>query len=128
MSGTIPIAADQLSALVARLFIAAGVPDTAARTVAGALVDADLEGQSSHGVMLVEMYLDRIRKGSVSLKEAGEIVSDKGATVVLDAQLRSAISPATRRSKLRSSAPGVSVRVWSQCVTASISGLPGVLR
>ena len=86
MSGTTPIAADQLSALVARLFIAAGVPDTAARTVAGALVDADLEGQSSHGVMLVEMYLDRIRKRSVSLKEAGEIVSDNGATVVLDAQ------------------------------------------
>src|SRR5262245_19084565 len=85
MSGAIPIAADQLSALVARLFIAAGVPDSAARTVAEALVDADLEGQSSHGVMLVEMYLDRIRKGSVSLKQAGEIVSDKGATVVLDA-------------------------------------------
>ncbi|MGC1824597.1 MAG: Ldh family oxidoreductase, partial [Pseudolabrys sp.] len=85
MSGAITIAADQLSALVARLFTAAGVPDTGARTVAGALVDADLEGQSSHGVMLVEMYLDRIRKGSVSLKQAGEIVSDKGATVVLDA-------------------------------------------
>src|SRR5262245_9792091 len=86
MSGGITIAADQLSALVGRLFMAAGIPDTAARTVAGALVDADLEGQSSHGVMLVEMYLDRIGKGSVSLKQAGEIVSDKGATVILDAQ------------------------------------------
>src|SRR4029079_14191657 len=85
MSDAVPIAADQLSALVARLFVSAGVPDVAARTVAGALVDADLEVQSSHGVMLVEMYLDRIRKGSVSLKQAGEIVSDKGATVVLDA-------------------------------------------
>ena len=85
MSGVIRIAADQLSALVARLFVAAGIPDTAAITVARALVDADLEGQSSHGVMLVEMYLDRIRKGSVSLKQAGEIVSDKGASVVLDA-------------------------------------------
>ena len=85
MSGVIRIAADQLSALVALLFVAAGIPDTAAITVARALVDADLEGQSSHGVMLVEMYLDRIRKGSVSLKQAGEIVSDKGASVVLDA-------------------------------------------
>jgi len=85
MGDAISITADQLSSLVARLFIAAGVPDSAARTVAGALVDADIEGQSSHGVMLVEMYLDRIRKGSVSLKEAGEVVSDKGATVVLDA-------------------------------------------
>ena len=60
MSGAVPIAADQLSALVARLFVAAGVPNFAANTVAGALVDADLEGQSSHGVMLVDMYLDRI--------------------------------------------------------------------
>jgi len=85
VSSPIPIAADQLSALVARLFVAAGVPDTAAKVVAGALVDADLEGQSSHGVMLVEMYLDRIRKGSVSLRQDAEVVVDKGATVVLDA-------------------------------------------
>jgi LDH2 family malate/lactate/ureidoglycolate dehydrogenase len=81
----ISIAADKLSALVAQLFVAVGIADTAAKTVAGALVDADLEGQSSHGVMLVEMYLDRIQKGSVSLESAGEIVSDKGATVILDA-------------------------------------------
>ncbi len=85
MSSAIAIEADQLSALVARLFIATGVSNTAASMVAGALVDADLEGQSSHGVMLVEMYIDRIRKGSVSLREMGEIVEDGGATVVLDA-------------------------------------------
>ena len=85
MNAALPIEAGRLSVLVARLFIAAGVPEGAARTVAEALVDADLEGQSSHGVMLVEMYLDRIRKGSVSLRQAGEIVEDKGATVVLDA-------------------------------------------
>ena len=85
MTSALPIEAGQLSVLVARLFVAAGVPETAARTVADALVEADLEGQSSHGVMLVEMYLDRIRKGSVSLRRAGEIVSDKGASVVLDA-------------------------------------------
>ncbi|HZP70672.1 MAG TPA: Ldh family oxidoreductase [Pseudolabrys sp.] len=85
MTEAFSIEAGRLSGLVARLFSAAGVPDTAARTVAEALVEADLEGQSSHGVMLVELYLDRIRKGSVSLRQAGEIVSDKGATVVLDA-------------------------------------------
>src|SRR5262249_44908941 len=85
MSDAVSIAADQLSALVAQLFIAVGVSDTAARTVAGALVDADLERQSSHGGMRGESYLDRIRKGSVSLKQAGEIVSDRGTIVVLDA-------------------------------------------
>lgn len=80
---TVP--ADQLAALVTRIFVAAGVPQQAARTVAEGLVDADLEGLASHGVMLTDMYLDRIRKGSVSTKEAATIVSDREAAVVLDA-------------------------------------------
>ena len=84
MSSGITIAANGLSALVARLFIAAGVPEGGANTVASALVDADLNGQASHGVMLVELYLDRIRSGSVSVRQAADIVSDRGATVVLD--------------------------------------------
>lgn len=74
-----------LSALVARLFVAAGIPEQPARTVADALVEADLEGQPSHGVMLVEMYVDRILHGSVSAAATGAVVSDKGAAVVLDA-------------------------------------------
>jgi LDH2 family malate/lactate/ureidoglycolate dehydrogenase len=82
----VTIAAGQLSALVARLFVAAGIPQRAAQTAADALVDADLEGVPSHGVMLVDMYLDRIRRGSVSTEEAGVVVSDRDATVVLDAR------------------------------------------
>lgn len=79
------IAADALSALVARLFVAAGLSAAAARTVAEGLVEAELEGTSSHGVMLVEMYLRRIRQGSVSMREAATVVLDSGAAVVLDA-------------------------------------------
>lgn len=79
------IAATDLSALVARIFVAAGVPQGAAATVAGGLVDADLEGMPSHGVMLLDMYIDRLRKGSVSTGEAAAVVSDRDAAVVLDA-------------------------------------------
>jgi LDH2 family malate/lactate/ureidoglycolate dehydrogenase len=86
MSDNVAISAEALSALVARLFMAAGIPQNAARTAADALVEADLEGVASHGVMLVDMYLDRIRNGSVSPDEAGVIVSDRGAAVVLDAR------------------------------------------
>ncbi len=86
MTDAIAVPADALSALVARLFSAAGIPQGAARTAADALVEADLEGVASHGVMLVDMYLDRIRKGSVSAEQAGVIVSDQGAAVVLDAR------------------------------------------
>ncbi|MCC6780738.1 MAG: Ldh family oxidoreductase [Hyphomicrobiales bacterium] len=86
MSEAIAVAGEELSVLVARLFAAAGIPQDAARTAADALVEADLEGVASHGVMLVDMYLDRIRKGSVSAEERAVIVSDRGAAVVLDAR------------------------------------------
>jgi LDH2 family malate/lactate/ureidoglycolate dehydrogenase len=81
----VTVPADQLAALVARLFVAAGVPQRAAQTVAEGLVEADLEGLASHGVMLTDMYLDRIRKGSVSTRETVTVVSDREAAVVLDA-------------------------------------------
>lgn len=81
---TIPAA--QLIAFVARLFVAAGISERSAQFVAEALVDADLQGVSSHGVMLIDMYLDRIRGGSVSAVEEAAVVSDKGAAVVLDAR------------------------------------------
>ena len=86
MSGGVIITANELSGLAARLFAAAGVPLQSAQTVAEALVDADLDGQASHGVMLVDMYLDRIRKGSVSTTAEAVTVSDNGAAVVLDAR------------------------------------------
>jgi LDH2 family malate/lactate/ureidoglycolate dehydrogenase len=85
MSDGVSVAANELSALVTRLFTAVGVPPRDAQTVAGALVDADLDGQASHGVMLVDMYLDRICKGSVSTTAEAVTVSDNGAAVVLDA-------------------------------------------
>jgi LDH2 family malate/lactate/ureidoglycolate dehydrogenase len=82
----VTVPADHLAALVARLFVASGISERSARAVAIALVDADLEGVASHGVMLVDMYLDRIRSGSVSAEEEGRVVSDKGVAVVLDAR------------------------------------------
>ncbi|HKO26003.1 MAG TPA: Ldh family oxidoreductase, partial [Solirubrobacteraceae bacterium] len=58
----------------------------AARTVAAALVDSDMRGVGSHGVMLVPMYLDRLRAGSVSGWEEAEVVDQHGAITVLDAR------------------------------------------
>ena len=79
------VSARQLSDFVAELFSAVGVPGAAAATVARGLVDADLEGLHSHGVMLVDMYIERLQKGSVSPNESASIMSERQGALVLDA-------------------------------------------
>jgi len=82
-----PIRVDtaRLTEAIARMFVALGIERTAANMVAGDLVAADLEGIASHGVMLVPMYVERLRKGSVSRRPEGDVVSDRGAAIVIDA-------------------------------------------
>jgi len=110
------ISAATLTAFVARLFSAVGVPDTAAATVASGLVDADIEGLSSHGVMLIDMYIERLKKGSVSHNETASIVLERDGAMVLDAghalgQLTGIQSMAHAVDKARTFAAGiVSVR------------------
>jgi LDH2 family malate/lactate/ureidoglycolate dehydrogenase len=74
-----------LVSFVAKLFAATGLPEAAAETVANGLVDADLEGLSSHGVMLADMYIERLQAGSVSKQTAAAVVSERQGAVVLDA-------------------------------------------
>lgn len=69
----------------ASVFVALGLGAEAADAVADGLVEADLRGVSSHGVLLVPMYADRMRAGSVSTRERAETVTDVGAVAVLDA-------------------------------------------
>ena len=69
----------ELSEFVARLFAAAGLSEKPPPKVAGGLVEADLEGLPSHGVMLVDMYIDRLRKGSVSRDKAAAVISERTA-------------------------------------------------
>ena len=85
-SESISVPGGALEGLVSRLFVALGVPGDGAATVAGALVDAERDGRASHGVMLVSLYADRIRLGSVSTHTQAVVVQDHGAVVVMDAR------------------------------------------
>jgi LDH2 family malate/lactate/ureidoglycolate dehydrogenase len=91
--------AHRLSAAVAAIFVAAGIRQEDAAIVAEDLVAADLEGVASHGVMLIPMYVERIAKGSVSRKSAGEVVSDRGCAIVVDAD--NALGQLTARQALK---------------------------
>jgi LDH2 family malate/lactate/ureidoglycolate dehydrogenase len=79
------VPAGRLAQFVARLFVAVGVPEAAAASVADGLVEADLEGLASHGVMLTDMYIERLRQGSVSRDIKAAVISERQGAVVLDA-------------------------------------------
>jgi LDH2 family malate/lactate/ureidoglycolate dehydrogenase len=68
------------------VFEAAGLQHDAAGRVADSLVSADLRGVPSHGTMLVPMYVERIRRGSVARHSSAEVLVDAGAVAVLDAR------------------------------------------
>lgn len=84
-SSAIRVTADCLVSAVTEILAAVGVPRVGAETVATSLVDADLEGVPSHGVMLLPMYVERIRHGSVSPTDQSEVVVDREAISVIDA-------------------------------------------
>ena len=79
------VTATWLTAKVEQIFAALGYSTAAARTVAESLVEADLRGVASHGVLLVPMYVERIQRGSVSLRESAQVLFESGAVATLDA-------------------------------------------
>src|SRR5947209_18559230 len=83
-TGAVLIDAQRLTSVVADIFTACGIAAADAQIVAADLVAADLEGIASHGVMLVPMYVERIKKGSVSRNSAGEVVSDRAGAIRID--------------------------------------------
>ncbi|MUN35129.1 Ldh family oxidoreductase [Actinomadura litoris] len=78
------IAADELRDAATRIFAASGVPLEDAALVADSLVQADLWGHQSHGVLRVGWYVDRIRSGVMRPETKIETVSDLGAVMTLD--------------------------------------------
>ena len=84
---TDPVSADvsEMTTFVAALFNAAGLDEDAALRVSNALIEADLSGRGSHGVLQAGGYLARLIAGTMSTASKPEIVSESGGTVVLDA-------------------------------------------
>lgn len=62
----------------------AGVPEADARLIADTLVQADLWGHQSHGVLRLGWYLDRLRNGVMRPVTEPEFVVDAGAIALID--------------------------------------------
>jgi uncharacterized oxidoreductase len=76
-------AAAALESGVRQVFAAAGVPQEAARDVAEHLVDAELRGVTSHGVIRVPQYLAAIKRGDVRPTAQLRVIHQTEATISL---------------------------------------------
>ena len=78
------IHAPVLHELACELLQAAGTPPENARIVADSLIDANLAGHDSHGVLRLTMYLGAVQSGQVQPGAAASLVSTSDATAIVD--------------------------------------------
>src|SRR5580692_5416772 len=78
------VPADRLAAFIVRAATAAGMPAKDADILAGLMVEADLRGSDTHGVIRLPLYLRRIRAGGINTNPDIHIVSDRPAAALID--------------------------------------------
>jgi LDH2 family malate/lactate/ureidoglycolate dehydrogenase len=74
----------RLTEFAAAVYAGAGMPEADARLVADTLVQADLWGHQSHGVLRLGWYRDRIFNGVMNPVTKPEFAVDAGAVAVID--------------------------------------------
>ena len=78
------VSASNLMAFVARAFIAAGLPDSDAQILANLLVEADLRGSDTHGVIRLPLYVRRLRAGGINPNPNIHVISDRASVALID--------------------------------------------
>ena len=84
MTAASRVDADRLIDFAAAVYASAGMPAADARLVADTLVQADLWGHQSHGVLRLGWYLDRVRNKVMNPVTKPEFAVDAGAVAVID--------------------------------------------
>jgi LDH2 family malate/lactate/ureidoglycolate dehydrogenase/quinol monooxygenase YgiN len=80
------VAAADLLALATDVLVRAGTSPDEAYVVANALVEADLRGMQSHGVLRIPIYVEKIRAGGFRAGQRGTIVRESSSTALLDGE------------------------------------------
>lgn len=78
------ISADRLNDFATAVYVAVGMGEDDARLCADTLVQADLWGHQSHGVMRLSWYAARLKAGVCDPVARPETVIDAGAVAVID--------------------------------------------
>ena len=78
---------EALEAMVARLFVSAGCGEEEAHVIADHLVEANLAGHDSHGVIRVPIYLQWMRESKLFANRSLKVLVDTESLTVADGQL-----------------------------------------
>ncbi len=79
------ISADKLNDISVQILHAAGLPQDQAEVAAHHLVESNLVGHDSHGVIRIPQYVPRIKSGEVRPVGSQKIVRETPASAVMDA-------------------------------------------
>jgi uncharacterized oxidoreductase len=77
---------DRLSELTAVIFRAAGCPSAEAERIAAHLIEANLVGHDSHGVIRISSYVQWLRVGKVLANRTLQVVFENEVIAVVDGQ------------------------------------------
>ena len=80
------IDAARLESLVTAMLAKVGVPDDDAVLVAHSLIQADLRGMNSHGILRLPIYMDRLKAGGFKAGTKGHIVRETPGTTLIDGE------------------------------------------
>lgn len=136
----IKIGAESLLQFAKRLLVAGGLDGDEAVLVARSLVNSNLCGYDSHGVMRIPYYLDCMKKGEVISGAAFEVLKESDSVVAVDAHWGFGQTQAQRLTKrliAKARRSGVAVgtmihcshigRLGEYCETAAAAGLVAML-
>ncbi len=76
--------ADRLVAFARDLFVAGGVPSDEAQIVAASLIDSNLAGHDSHGIIRIPQYLKGVEDGHLKPSTPLSILHETAAVLVCD--------------------------------------------
>lgn len=73
-----------LITVTTQIFRAAGTPPTIAQSVADSLVEANLAGHDSHGIIRIVEYVKKVRSGAIDPAARPEIVKETSTTLLVN--------------------------------------------
>lgn len=78
------LTAKRLHDATSRIFVAAGTPTDLAEEMADVLVESNLVGHDSHGVLRIPAYVESIRKGGIVPDARPEVVEETPGSALVD--------------------------------------------